>query len=196
MAVGGDKAHRVRSKDEQRGVQKVACVLDGYRKLRLRDHFAQGGTRQRGGRRRPGFGQRGKVFARQRLHARIEPVGGDFDAALVFRDPDVCFRQRFHDLVELLGGKRQRAALRYGCLAPAAQPHLQVSGKKAHLVALRFHQHVGKDRNRVLALHDPLEKLQFSQKVVLSDDKFHGCADLERRSLRAPVPLRRGKNRE
>ena len=34
-------------------------------------------------------------------------------------------------------------------------------------------QHVRQDRNRVLALDDALEQLQFSQKVVLPDDKFH-----------------------
>jgi hypothetical protein len=30
--------------------------------------------------------------------------------------------------------------------------------------------------------------LQFSQKVVLSDDKFHGCADLERAEFRPAIP--------
>ena len=62
----------------------------------------------------------------------------------------------------------------------AAQPDFEVGREKAHFVALRFHQHVGEDRDRVLALDDSLEKLQFSQKVVLADDKFHGCADLEK----------------
>jgi hypothetical protein len=40
-------------------------------------------------------------------------------------------------------------------LALTAQRHLEVRGKKAHLVALRFHQHVSQNRNRVFALNDP-----------------------------------------
>jgi hypothetical protein len=59
------------------------------------------------------------------------------------------------------------------------QPDLEVGGQKCHFVAFRLEQHVCQDWNRVLAFHDPLKKLQFSQKVVLADDKFHGCADLE-----------------
>jgi hypothetical protein len=35
-----------------------------------------------------------------------------------------------------------------------------------------------------------LKKLQFSQKVVLADDKFHGCADLEKSRLSARDPLK------
>jgi len=41
-----------------------------------------------------------------------------------------------------------------------------------------------------------LKKLQFSQKVVLTDDKFHGCADLEKAGVWACDPLRRGEIRE
>ena len=127
-----------------------------------------------------GFGQRRKVFARQRLHPRVEPIGRDLDAALVFGDADVGLRQRLDDLVELLRRQRQRSALRDRRRALAAQPDLEIGGEKLHLLAVRLHQHVGQNRDRVLAFDDPLKKLQFSQKVVLSDDKFHGCADLEK----------------
>ena len=34
-------------------------------------------------------------------------------------------------------------------------------------------EHVREDRNRVLALDDALEELQFSQQVCLPDDKLH-----------------------
>ena len=44
---------------------------------------------------------------------------------------------------------------------------------QAHGVALRLEQHVGQDRNRVLALDDALEQLQFFEQIGLSDDKFH-----------------------
>jgi hypothetical protein len=40
-------------------------------------------------------------------------------------------------------------------------------------VALGLDQNVGEDRNRVLAFDDALEKLQFSQKLILPDNKFH-----------------------
>ena len=71
--------------------------------------------------------------------------------------------------------------------APAAQADLEIGREQSHLVALRFDQHVGENRNRVLSLDDSLEKLQFSQKVVLADDKFHGCADLEMGGARSPA---------
>jgi hypothetical protein len=41
-----------------------------------------------------------------------------------------------------------------------------------------------------------LEELQFSQKVVLTDDKFHIGADLEKGGGPARDPLRRGEIRE
>jgi len=41
-----------------------------------------------------------------------------------------------------------------------------------------------------------LKKLQFSQKVVLPDDKFHGCADLEKAGAWARGPLGKGEIRE
>ena len=44
-----------------------------------------------------------------------------------------------------------------------AEPHFEIRRQKAHLIALRFHQHVGQDRDRVFPLDDSLEKLQFSQ---------------------------------
>ena len=49
----------------------------------------------------------------------------------------------------------------------------------------------------VFSLNDPLKELQFSQKIVLADDKFHGCADLEMGGgSGARDPLRRGEIRE
>ena len=71
--------------------------------------------------------------------------------------------------------------------ALAAQADFEIGREKAHLVALRVHQHVREDRNRVLAFDDSLKKLQFSQKVVLADDKFHGCADLEKAAGSRPA---------
>ena len=103
-----------------------------------------------------------------------------------------------HDLVKLLRRQRQRSGLwRPSPAHLLRSADFEIGGKKAHLVALRFHQHVGQNRNRVLAFDDSLKKLQFSQKVVLADDKFHGCADLEKGGgSGARDPLRRGEIRE
>jgi len=38
--------------------------------------------------------------------------------------------------------------------------------------------------------------LQFSQKVVLADDKFHSCADLEKSVCGPAIPLKGGEIRE
>src|SRR5207253_1697347 len=65
---------------------------------------------------------------------------------------------------------------------------LEVGCKKPDLVALRFHQDVRQDQDGVLPLHDALKKLQFSQEVVLSDDKFHGWADLEKGATLSLTP--------
>ena len=70
----------------------------------------------------------------------------------------------------------------------AAESDFEIGGEKSHLVAVGLHEHVGENRNRVLSLDDPLKKLQFSQKVVLSDDKFHGCADLEKGGAWPAIP--------
>ncbi len=188
MAVGGDEAHRVGPQHELRAVQKVARVLAGDRELRLRDHFLERSARQRRARRTARVWQRRKILARQRLHPRIEAVGRDLHAALVLRDADVGFRQRLHDLEKLLRGQRERAAFGDRRRALAAQSDLEIGREKAHFVAFRLHQHVRENRDRVLAFDDSLKKLQFSQKVVLADDKFHGCADLERAGLRPAIP--------
>ena len=143
-----------------------------------------------------GFRQRRKILARQRLHPRVEPIGRDLHAALVLGDANVGFRQRLDDLVKLFRRQRQRAGLGHRRRAFAAQADFEIGREKAHLVAFGLHQHVGQDGNRVFALDDSLKKLQFSQKVVLADDKFHGCADLEKGGGSARDPLRRGEIRE
>ena len=188
MAVGRDEAHRVRPQHEQRAVQKIPRVLAGDRKLRFGDHLFERCSRQRRGCRPAAFGQRRKIFARQRLHPRVEPVGGDLHAAFVLGDANVGLGQRLDDLVKLLRRQRERAAFRHRRRALAAQADFEIGGEKSHLVALGFHQHVRQNRNRVFSLDDSLKKLQFSQKVVLADDKFHGCADLEKGGVRPAIP--------
>ena len=70
-------------------------------------------------------------------------------------------------------GQRQRSLMRHRRLAFAPQAHLEVRRKQPHFAAIGLHQHVGQDRNRVLALDDALKELQFSKEVVLADDEFH-----------------------
>jgi hypothetical protein len=170
MPIGRDQAHGIRLQHEQRPVQEVPRVLSGNGKLRFRHHFPETRSRHRGDLGAGGFGQRGEVFARQRLHAGIEAVGRDFHRALLFSDPHVGLGQRLDDLVELLGRQRERAALGHRRSALAAQTNFEISREKLDLLPLRLDQHVGENGNRVLALDDSLEKLQFSQKVVLPDD--------------------------
>ena len=56
---------------------------------------------------------------------------------------------------------------------PAAQRDLEIGREHPNLVSLRFDEHVCEDRNRVLPLDYALEKLQFSQKLILPDNEFH-----------------------
>ena len=174
MAVGRDEAHRVGMQDEQRAVEEIPRVFPGDRKLRFRDHLAHDVTRQRRGIRPRRFRQRRKILARQRLHARVEPIRRDLHASLVFLDPHVGFGKRLDDLVQLLCRKGQRAAFRHGGGAFAPQPDLEVCGKQFHLVALRLHEDIRENRDGVLPLHDPLKELQFAQQIGLADDQFHG----------------------
>ena len=173
MAVGRHQRQALRLEHELRAVEKEPRVLAGDRELRLGHHLAHGRARQRRARLAAHVRQRREVLARQRLHPRVEPVRRDLDAVLVLLDPDVGLRQRLDDLVELLRRQRQRSALRDRRRAAAAQRDFEIGRQHPHLVALRFDQHVGEDGNRVLALDDALEKLQFSQKVILPDDEFH-----------------------
>ena len=59
-----------------------------------------------------------------------------------------------------------------------------------HLVAVRFDQHVREDRDRVLALDDALEQLQFAQQIGLADDQFHVVVTSKRMRVRdgAAIP--------
>ena len=173
VAVGRHQAHRVGPQDEQRAVEEIARVLAGDRELRLPDHLlaARRGRASRWRRRR--LGQRRKVLARQRLHPRIEPIGGDLHAVLVFLDPDVGLRQRLDDLVELLRRQRQRPALGHRRVTPAAQAHLQIGRQELDFAIPRLDQHVGENRDGVLALDDALEELQFAQQIRLPNDQFH-----------------------
>ena len=95
-------------------------------------------------------------------------------------DADVRFRQRLHDLVELLRRQRQRADLSDRRLTAAAKSHFEIGSEHANLITLGFEEHVREDRNRVLALDDALEELQFAEEVILPDDDFHKArSDLE-----------------
>ena len=108
-------------------------------------------------------GTAGKSSLRQRLHARVETIGGHLHAVLVFGDAHVGFRQRLHDLVKFFRRQRQRSAFLDGRIASAAKRDFEIGCQHANLIALGFHQHVRQNRNRVFPFDDALEKLQFSQ---------------------------------
>jgi hypothetical protein len=46
------------------------------------------------------------------------------------------------------------------------------------LIAIGLDQHVGENRDRVLAFNDALEQLQFAQQISLAYDQFHVGDDL------------------
>ena len=109
---------------EERAVQEVAGVLARDGELRAWPSSPQDGRAGSVSARAcpPSRGSVGKSSARQRLHPRIEAIGGNFDAALVLLDPDVGLGQRLDDLVELLRRQRQRCrpsppTPRSGCAA-------------------------------------------------------------------------------
>ena len=78
-----------------------------------------------------------------------------------------------------------------------AQAHLEVRGRQAHCVALGLDQHVGQNRNRVLAFDDALEQLQLFEEIGFSDDKFHGVPPLGDRPLTQRISVRiRRRNRD
>ena len=148
----------------------------------LADHLAQRRARQRRLRAAgaisgsDGKSSRGSVCMRESKRS-----AATLHAGLVLLDPDVGLRKRLDDLVELLRRQRQRPALRHRRLTPAAQRDFEIGREHPDLITLRFDQHVRQDRNRVLALDDALEELQFAQKLILPNDEFHkACGDLER----------------
>src|SRR5262249_18531697 len=107
------------------------------------------------------------------LHTRVEFIGRHLDAVLVLLNPDIGLGECFHDLVELLCGQRQRATLGNRSIATASKRNFKIGCEHANFVTLGLNQDVCQDWNRVLALYDALEKLQFSQKLVLPDHEFH-----------------------
>src|SRR6185436_1979453 len=98
-------------------------------------HFLETGPGQLNRRAATSFRKRWKVLARQRLHSRIEAIGSHFDAALVFDNLDVCFRQRLDDLVELLCRKRERTTFGDSRMASTAKSHLEIRREQLHLLA-------------------------------------------------------------
>ena len=133
VPVGRYQAHRIGSLDEQCAVQKISGVFAGDRELGLRHHVLQHIPWKRGGVFTTAVRQRRKVFARQGLHPRVEPIGGDLDAVLVLFDPDVSVRQRLDDLVELLGRQRQRARLGDRRRTAASQADFQIRREQLDL---------------------------------------------------------------
>ena len=99
MAVGRNEAHLVATENEQRPIQKKSRVFAGDRKLRFGDHLFHRRARQHRARRAGRFGHRGKIFSRQRLHARVETIGGNLHTVLVFGNAHVGVRKRLHDFV-------------------------------------------------------------------------------------------------
>ncbi len=108
------------------------------------------------------LGQRRKIFARQCLHSRVEPVRRYLYAVLVLFNPDVGIGKSLDDFVELLGGQRQRSGFRDRRRAPAAQADLQVRREQLDLFTIGVDEHVGQNRDRVLAFDNALEQLQFA----------------------------------
>ena len=170
MAIRGYQSQTLRLDHELGAVQEIPCVFAGNRELCLGDHFANRCARKRCTGLSTEIRQRRKVFARECLHARIKMVRRNFDAVLVLFDPDVRFRQSLHNFVEFFCWQRQRTTLRHSCVTLAAQRYFEIGREHPNLIAFGFKQHIRKDRNRVLALDDALEKLQFSQKLSLADN--------------------------
>jgi hypothetical protein len=58
-------------------------------------------------------------------------------------------------------------------MASASQRDLEISCQHPDLVALCFDKDIREDGNGIFPLDDALEKLEFSQKLILPDNKFH-----------------------
>ena len=193
MSVSRNQRQALGPENEFRTVQEVAGVLSRNRILRLRDHLPDCSSRQRRACGSTDIRQRREVLARQRLHARIKSVRSYFDAVAILFDSNIGLGKSFHDFVELLRRERQRPALCHSRLATASQCDLEVGREHANLITLRFNQHVGEDGNGVLPLDDALEKLEFSQKLILPDNKFHSFVMTSSRAVQPRYRSRRGE---
>jgi hypothetical protein len=181
VSVGGDHRHAVGLDHEQGAVQVVAGVFTRDRKLRLGDELTQRRRRHGGGIGQVGRGRCRKVADRHRRHLRFESIRrhGHVIAVLRRTELHVAIGQRSHDLVQLLGRERDGARLFHGRFAAARERHLDVGREQANRIAIGFNQHVRQDGNRVLALDDLLEKLQFTHKIGLPRGEFHVSDDLD-----------------
>src|SRR6187399_1916 len=64
---------------------------------------------------------------------------------------------RAYDLVELLRRERQRSTFGHRRVTPAAKTHFQISCEELDFSIARLDEHVGENRDGVLALDDALE---------------------------------------
>src|SRR5207253_1242042 len=90
-----------------------------------------------------------------------------------YLDVDVTLGQRAGDLVELLGRKRDRARRGNARIATATNGDVEVRRGDAQCPVAGVQKHVGEDRNRVLALDDPLDEIQLLDEIGLADDGLH-----------------------
>jgi hypothetical protein len=116
-------------------------------------------SRELGAERAARLRQGREILARKRLHPRVESIRRNLDAVLVLFDPDVRFRKRLDDFVQLLRRQRERSAFGDGGLTPASQSNFEIRGEHAYFIALGLDQYVRQDRDRVLPLNDALEEL-------------------------------------
>ena len=174
MAVGRHQRQALRLQHELRAVEEIPRVLAGDRELRLGDHLAARAARGSVARAFPltsgsvGKSSRGSVCIREsnRSAATLTPfLSSSIRTSVSGSALTISY--------SFFAGSVSDPPLATDAVTAAAQRDFEVGREHPHLVALGFDQHVRENRNRVLPLDDALEKLQFSQKLILPDNEFH-----------------------
>ena len=170
MTVRGHQAQIAAFYLHQQAVEIVANILHGHGVLHLREHIAEGFLRQGEGRNHffADAHQR-EIFGRQGLQGEAGFAGLEGEAVLrPIQRHNCAFRQGAQDVLQFFGIGGDAEVFGIGVRAMGVDLDFQVGGQDIGLPAGALNQHVGENRQGVLALHNAGNGLQrFEQGVAL-----------------------------
>ena len=170
MAVGGYQAQIAAFHLHQQAVEIIADVLHGHGVLHLREHVAEGFLRQgEGGNHFFTDAHQREIFGRQGLQCKAGFAGLEGKAVLrPIQRHNRAFGQGAQDVLQFFGIGGDAEVFGISVRAMGMDLDFQIGGQNIGLPAGALNQHVGENRQGVLALHNAGNGLQrFEQGVAL-----------------------------
>ena len=168
MTVGGDHPHLVALHHQQQAVEVVADVLLRHGVLHQRQQTFELFLGQVDfGLRAIGTGHAREIFGGQSLQVETAFTGLELEAAIFVIQADFGrFGQRTQDVLQLARSDGERRLVAAAGAGGSADLDFDIGGKQCQAITIFFHQHVGKNRQRVTFFNDAANGLQWRQKLI------------------------------